>query len=85
MNCRELLLLALEALELEHSHGSSYPLEAIDAIRAHLSAPADAANPEPSPVAWQLWKDGELYAIKYEHDDRSGPYAWVPLYTKENI
>ena len=33
------------------------------------------------PVAFRLYKNGELYALKHEKDDRGLHYTWEPLYT----
>lgn len=41
----------------------------------------ECRKPEQEPVAWRLYKDGELYAIKFEAEDRGSRYTWEPLYT----
>ena len=81
MTTRELLQMALDALESLHREMGLVEAErtALEAIRAHL------AKPEPEPVAWEMWKDGEQYAIKYAKDDRGFPYSWVPLYRKDQL
>lgn len=33
------------------------------------------------PVAWRLYKGGELYALRHKKDDRGAYYTWEPLYT----
>lgn len=66
---------ALQALEALRSEYPAVRLYAVQALEKALT------EPEQEPVAWRLYKDGELYALRFEAEDRGPHYTWEPLYT----
>ena len=76
MNLRQAAQQALKEMDDHMYRADTHEFyEAKEALRAAL------AEPEQEPVAWRLYKDGELYALKFEAEDRGPHYRWEPLYT----